>query len=1059
MALWVGAEAPPNSSESYQDAFIRVDDELGPLRVYRVYLQQSPWTPYSSNSKLLWTKDAGVHPFVSITTPPDQIAAGTWDSELTTFIQSFPVGWQWWLTCNHEPEAPDKGIDPADWVAAISHLHTLAHSVSSDVDVIPINMTFQWRTGGQVDATGGPSAWTVPAANCDGYGTDTYGGSGNTFTTLQSDTRHMRWHNNFSGLGKPLWVAERGIAASYGETAVAGYLSDDETWMLANGYEGLLYWQVTNGDFELTGDSALEYQAIASGSETGSEPMLGTAALYADTGSSSTSTVTGTLVAWSPGDTVLVPIWLSASASITVTPPSGWTQVDSPQVASSNNWTRWLFSRKMQSGDTNPIFTLSAGRINRAISINAGPNWDEIISPGSNSGINVNALTTGFTTPDAEGQTSLVIVGFRDTSATSPTWTNDANLTQDAAFDGTGASPNTHYWVGHGFPPASATQYTETTSQQAGAYTATALTLVPSPINVVGVNLTLTWDVESNTGGGGPNIITVPTQNVPPVPQEGNSSRYTYVAADLLSNKIYGDLPLVSVSMDRAISGVGNLSASLHLDDENYSNSDLLAWTTTGKTSLYVYRDDTIVWGGIIWTRTYQSQGKSLQITAQTFESYAYKRIFRPPITTEWIDDQCNLVVRLWTELQKYSNSYIGVQSPTNVPLSGITRDYVFNPWDFRTFGDIIEDITTNFDDSCQYYINVFEDPNSGKPVKQLVVGYPVASQATGLVCDYPGNVTNYYYTENANEGADKWWATGDGSEADLVIGVAEDYAVTGGSIANLVSNPDFEGSTAGWNTYNFNNVGTTTLTRNTTTPLSGSASANIAWTAASISAGVYWNLDNPIQENTAITVRFTAQYPNTVPNKMRVLYQTSATSEVVFIDDIVDVPTDAPRTIVSKLIVPVDKIVDRIFIYGNSGSGSGIGAGSFLLDDVNISTGEYAGPLTPTNPLIENVNSYTGVTQQDTIDGHAASDLKNNPVPVGKWQISIKPEDIETFFFTAVGYTIQLRINKEEDPRFADDVDIPVQTYGWSLQPSGSDVEQLDLTLDNTTSGGGGAI
>jgi hypothetical protein len=253
---------------------------------------------------------------------------------------------------------------------------------------------------------------------------------------------------------------------------------------------------------------------------------------------------------------------------------------------------------------------------------------------------------------------------------------------------------------------------------------------------------------------------------------------YTYLAQDTLTQEILGELPLHGVTFDRQLNKAGNFQGSANWDNELIANEDLFAYTEPGRTNVYAYRDDQIVWGGIIWTRTEQSQGKSIQLTAQTFESYPYRRIHRPVKTKKYIGNQCKIIRDLWAGLQVWvSNSNIGVATPsdTELPSIDVTRTITVNPWDLRSYGDIIDEIT-KFDDGCDYFIDVFE--SSGIPYKRLVLDYPTVGArqgASNLFCDYPGNILNYFRTDNASEGNTKWFASGDGDEAAKIIGSATD--------------------------------------------------------------------------------------------------------------------------------------------------------------------------------------------------------------------------------------------------------------------------------------------
>lgn len=252
---------------------------------------------------------------------------------------------------------------------------------------------------------------------------------------------------------------------------------------------------------------------------------------------------------------------------------------------------------------------------------------------------------------------------------------------------------------------------------------------------------------------------------------------YSYLAADLLTGRILGELPLHGVSFDRQINKPGNWQGSGNLDNPRIDNDDFLEATQPGRTAVYVYRNDQIVWGGIIWSRTYQSQAKSLQMTAQTFESYAYKRYYVPSKVKKYDEAQCSIIQKLWVSLQTdQPSSDIGVRDASSLPVVDVQRELTVNPWDMKTYGEIIDDPLMNFDDSAEYTIECFEE--QGVPAKQLFIAYPRLGNPvdySNLVLAYPGNILNYYWSESASKSGNAAWSTGDGDEGDQTTGYASD--------------------------------------------------------------------------------------------------------------------------------------------------------------------------------------------------------------------------------------------------------------------------------------------
>lgn len=104
-----------------------------------------------------------------------------------------------------------------------------------------------------------------------------------------------------------------------------------------------------------------------------------------------------------------------------------------------------------------------------------------------------------------------------------------------------------------------------------------------------------------------------------------NVAVYRYFTADILSNSIIAEIDLKGVSYERAIKGAGNFSGRIPVIDGNAA-LNLYESTMPGKTALYVVRNDVCVWGGIIWSRSYNAKQRELSLNGSEWTSYFYHR-------------------------------------------------------------------------------------------------------------------------------------------------------------------------------------------------------------------------------------------------------------------------------------------------------------------------------------------------------------------------------------------------------------------------------------------------
>lgn len=116
-------------------------------------------------------------------------------------------------------------------------------------------------------------------------------------------------------------------------------------------------------------------------------------------------------------------------------------------------------------------------------------------------------------------------------------------------------------------------------------------------------------------------------------PLESGSYRYFFQyphAADFIpTSRFTGELQgLYGVSMTKYLSKPGDMTFSVRLD--SWINSPdgvippadiILPITEPYRSSIWVFRNDVLVWGGIITSRTWQSQGRVMNFTARTVDA------------------------------------------------------------------------------------------------------------------------------------------------------------------------------------------------------------------------------------------------------------------------------------------------------------------------------------------------------------------------------------------------------------------------------------------------------
>ena len=256
---------------------------------------------------------------------------------------------------------------------------------------------------------------------------------------------------------------------------------------------------------------------------------------------------------------------------------------------------------------------------------------------------------------------------------------------------------------------------------------------------------------------------------------------YRYLFADLATNAILAELPITGVSFTQQLNTSGTFTGRLLLSGVNAAGLNVANGTIPGRTVVYVDRDGTLVWGGIIWGREYSSTSQTLTFQAREFMSYFERR--RITSTQAYINiDQLDLAQALISNAQGAPYGNIGLlynQDPASTTTSGnlVTRTYY--GYEYKTVFSAIQDLSKQLD-GFDYEIEVYYDGDNN-PARSFNTYYPrvgtdySSTNATAPVFQLPGNMVEYNYPEDASIAANTIYALGAGSNEGKLIQTATD--------------------------------------------------------------------------------------------------------------------------------------------------------------------------------------------------------------------------------------------------------------------------------------------
>lgn len=273
---------------------------------------------------------------------------------------------------------------------------------------------------------------------------------------------------------------------------------------------------------------------------------------------------------------------------------------------------------------------------------------------------------------------------------------------------------------------------------------------------------------------------------------------YRYFTADLLTGTVLGDVPLYGTWMSKQINGAGSFNGTFRLGTTVLNDTLMLNNTTPGKTALYVERDGTLIWGGILWSRSYESQGGTVQLTGQTFESY-FDRVAATDHIIQQGVEQVALFKNLIDQMQAQAQSNIGL-TYASLPSTGINRTILLPGYEFHMYQEAIAQLLEAVD-SFEYTINVTASATQDVPNKVVTVGYPTLnSTVTDQYYDFPGTIKNYWWPETTSEGGTKFAGRGYGSGNKAPTAVVVDGTAIAAGYPSL------------WKVGSYNNIADATL-------------------------------------------------------------------------------------------------------------------------------------------------------------------------------------------------------------------------------------------------------
>jgi hypothetical protein len=245
-------------------------------------------------------------------------------------------------------------------------------------------------------------------------------------------------------------------------------------------------------------------------------------------------------------------------------------------------------------------------------------------------------------------------------------------------------------------------------------------------------------------------------------------------------NPIIAELPFTDVNFTQQLNSIGTFQGHVLLSGLNTDNLNVYNGTIPGKTILWVlYTDPETsvslpVWSGVIWAREYDSSSQILSIGAQEMMSlYNRRRISTTKDYGNTFYDPMYIAYELMKYAEALPHGKTGLTYNTETSIYNTKK--LYEGYELKSVYQAIKDLASNFFD---FKIAPYLDGNNLK--NRFWLGDPLGSvYSTSLILapvfQFPGNLVEYKFPEDATGAANKLYGLGYGANNSKILATAID--------------------------------------------------------------------------------------------------------------------------------------------------------------------------------------------------------------------------------------------------------------------------------------------
>lgn len=265
---------------------------------------------------------------------------------------------------------------------------------------------------------------------------------------------------------------------------------------------------------------------------------------------------------------------------------------------------------------------------------------------------------------------------------------------------------------------------------------------------------------------------------------------WSYTVHDLLTNNLIGELPLSSVRITKKLCDSGTFTGTFKVENRAEPKrivTDPYDWTTPCRRCIYAWRDEVPQWGGIIWTRKWDSRSRQIQIGAGDWWSYFDHRKVLPVLTlpvNPKFDIATKVITYTGVDQNTIARNLIALaQSHTggnlNIVYDALTslfpRDRTYRGYENQYVGAALRNLAGVLSGADMMF-DVGPLDAGGRPTRVFRQGVPrLGQQGSAWVWEYGANVVDYTWPSDGSRFASRVFSSGEGTVEGTPIAVSED--------------------------------------------------------------------------------------------------------------------------------------------------------------------------------------------------------------------------------------------------------------------------------------------